>query len=242
MLFTPSNWEDTFTKNQTTSWKCPTCFQGYLESKEDLLTSFETSRSKFMQHEIGLPPEEMIIRVSGFLVCNNTKCKDKIAVIGKKRIEFETLVEKDGRPFQKYKDIYAPEYFLPEIMFFSIPEKCPNKISLQVKKAFSSYWNNIPSSANNIRKALELIMDEKDIDEGSLHQRIEKFETTEPEISKSLMALKWIGNIGSHAGSIEKTDILKSFQVLYFTLLKLYDDKEKNIKNYIEEINQNKGL
>lgn len=64
----------------------------------------------------------------------------------------------------------------------------------------------------------------------------------EPEISKSLMALKWIGNIGSHTGLIDKDDILKTFQVLHFSLTKLYDNREQNIQTFIEQINKNKGL
>ncbi|NBC24295.1 MAG: DUF4145 domain-containing protein [Bacteroidetes bacterium] len=241
-LFDSSNWTDTFLNNKTTTWECPTCGDGYLECKEDLIKSFETSKSKLMQNEYSFPPEEMRIRFSGFLVCNNTECKDKIAVIGRKEIEPKVLYDLDGSPYQEYSEVYMPKFFHPEIKFFHIPEKCPEKISLQVKNAFSSYWNDLSSSANNIRKSLELIMDEMGIKEAKLHQRIKTFEKTEPEISKALMALKWVGNIGSHTGSIEKDDILNTFQVLHFALVKLYDDKETKIQNFINKINQNKGL
>lgn len=242
MLFDPSNWEDTFLKNQTTSWKCPTCKEGYLECKEDLMNSFETSQSKLMQRELSFPPEEMRIRFSGFLSCNNSKCEDKIAVVGRKQIEAKVLYQMDGTPYEEYSATFIPEYFKPAIMFFRIPEQCPEEITLQVKKAFSSYWNDISSSANKIRKALELIMDEKGIQKAKLDHRIKNFGKKEPEISKSLMALKWVGNIGSHTGTIQKKDILKTFQVLHFALVKLYDDKEKKIQNFVKQINQNKGL
>src|SRR5699024_827070 len=155
------------------------------------------------------------------LICNNTECKDKIAVVGRKKIESKVLYELDGTPYQDYSEAYMPKYFHPTIIFFQIPENCPNKISLQVKKAFSSYWNDISSSANKIRKALELIMNERGVKKARLHHRIKAFEKKEPEISESLMALKWVGNIGSHTGSIEKEDILKTFQVLHFSLVKL---------------------
>ena len=174
-LFDSSNWKDTFSNDKTTNWECPTCGEGYLECKKELIQSFETSNSKMMQSEYSFPPEEMDIRFSGFLVCNNTECKDKIAVVGRKEIEPKVMYGIDGSPYQEYSEIFNPKFFHPEIKFFQIPEKCPEKIFLQVKNAFSSYWSDLPSSANNIRKSLELIMDEKGVQKGKLHQRIKNF-------------------------------------------------------------------
>ncbi|MFH5834212.1 DUF4145 domain-containing protein [Halalkalibaculum sp. DA384] len=243
MLFDSSEWKDFFVKDEkTTSWKCPTCFNGFLESREGFLKIIETEKSKENEKNYPyLPFEFMDQRFGGFLVCNNSKCGDKIGVTGITQVHREKVRDREGRPHEHYVNVLYPKFFQPEILFFKLPNNCPENISNQVKKSFSSYWHDIPTSGNQIRKSLELIMDEQGIKDMNLHDRIRKFGKKEPEISNQLMALKHIGNEGSHSDDLDRENILKAFEVLHFSLTKLYSNKEQKIQQFITQINTNKG-
>jgi len=75
----------------------------------------------------------------------------------------------------------------------------------------------------------------------NLHSRLELFKKNQPQIADHLLAIKWIGNSGSHIGKIEKVDILDAFELLEYSLNKLYDNSEKRINNLAREINRVKG-
>lgn len=73
----------------------------------------------------------------------------------------------------------------------------------------------------------------------SLHKRIEN--CNHSEIKDLLLAIKWIGNTGSHIGKIETIDILEAYRLLEFSLNKIYNDEMKEIKKITKEINNRKG-
>lgn len=71
----------------------------------------------------------------------------------------------------------------------------------------------------------------------SLHERIEKFGTTEADAATQLMAIKWLGNTGSHISlnELKRDDLLDAFEhfefALELTYVKLADTlKERAIK------------
>lgn len=243
VLFDPDSWSNNFSVNETTHWLCPRCLSGYLHSKKALINDRETADSRMNRNKIhNFPLEKLDCRFSGFLICNNSSCKESVATVGNIEVQSVSYYEKDNTPAEKYIDIYHPKFFEPTIQFFSIPEKCPQNATILIKRAFSNYWSDAPASVNNIRKALEVIMDDKGINSGRLHNRIMEFKRQEPEIGELLLALKWIGNTGSHSDNVKKKDVLKTFQVLHFSLIKIYDETETEINSFITQINSNKGL
>lgn len=76
----------------------------------------------------------------------------------------------------------------------------------------------------------------------TLHQRIEEFKLVKFEIANFLLAIKWIGNSGSHIGKLESKDILVAYELLEHTLNKLFDDKDSELKKKSKEINQRRGI
>ncbi len=74
-----------------------------------------------------------------------------------------------------------------------------------------------------------------------LHKRIERFKIKNPEQAESLMAIKWIGNSGSHTStSLTKDDILDSFEILEYVTTKLYETDTKRITQLTKQINKKK--
>jgi hypothetical protein len=77
----------------------------------------------------------------------------------------------------------------------------------------------------------------------NLHHRIEIFEKTRPEVSERLKAIKWLGNVGSHAGGKELThdDLLDAFEILETVLIDLYSPVRAAIERKAKLINSRKG-
>lgn len=70
----------------------------------------------------------------------------------------------------------------------------------------------------------------------SLHRRIEEYKRINTEIADYLLAIKWIGNEGSHTRKLGKIDILETYELLEFSLDKLFDNKENKMKKLSKEI------
>lgn len=74
----------------------------------------------------------------------------------------------------------------------------------------------------------------------NLHKRIESYSNL--YVKEHLLAIKWIGNLGSNKdNSLETVDIIDTYRLLEFALNKLYNNDEKNINKIAKQINKNKG-
>jgi len=62
-----------------------------------------------------------------------------------------------------------------------------------------------------------------------------------PDIADFLLAIKWIGNTGSHTGKLERIDVLEAYELLELSLNKLYDDTEIKLSKISKEIIKRKG-
>ena len=63
----------------------------------------------------------------------------------------------------------------------------------------------------------------------TLHQRIEIYIKSEPIIGQQLMALKWLGNTGSHGSPVNIEDLLDAFEILEHSLEEIIENKSKKI-------------
>jgi hypothetical protein len=125
----------------------------------------------------------------------------------------------------------------------------PKVISIPLEReldyAFGHFWNDFAGCSNAIRRAIEVLLDDLKVPERpNLHQRIELFQKENANIGDKLMAIKWIGNSGSHKDKPTREDLLDGFDILDYCLEKLYkrDEREERINSIAENINQNKNL
>ncbi|AIS02599.1 hypothetical protein SGLAU_33355 (plasmid) [Streptomyces glaucescens] len=96
-------------------------------------------------------------------------------------------------------------------------------------------WEGIPRKWSSNGKSYNL----------SLHRRIERFKTAKPTFSKAadlLLAVKWIGNVGSHGSVIRVLDVLDAVDILDRIIQQLYDTSPARIERKAEEIIARKGL
>ena len=183
------------------------------------------------------------------MICN--KCLEFVAFLGNgDKAEYEDYI--DGEYAYISQSYFYPKYFYPYLQLFEVNENCPKEINKVVNDSFALYWNDLSSCANKIRIALELLMNYFKIDKTyktkenkrkrlSLHQRIVMFKSKKPQVTEFLLAIKWIGNSGSHVGSLDNKDILETYELLELSLNKLFDNTEERLKKLSKKINSRKG-
>ncbi|KQN28090.1 hypothetical protein ASF00_09280 [Sphingomonas sp. Leaf34] len=108
-------------------------------------------------------------------------------------------------------------------------------------------WQSAEGAANQIRQAVEHLMDEQGVTKAvapafkSLHSRIEEFKLTDPTNAEILLAIKWLGNSGSHAGGLTRTDVFDAFDFIEHALVNLYDTTTAELIAKARAINTQKG-
>jgi hypothetical protein len=227
---------DHFQENGLTLWTCSKCFTGHLYTKTKPVV---TSNDRF----------------SAPLRCANSDCKAEYMVSGFVRyFSFEYHMEVSKQFIgKKYKQFY-PQYFTPALQLFKLNELIPKKIAVCIDQSFANFWSDIASAANAIRRSLEFLLD--DLEEPvprtsngqvipsnfSLHKRIELYADINPDISQSLLAIKWIGNSGSHGEILSKEELLNAYVILEATLDDLFPVADKvDARKLAAEINARKG-
>lgn len=230
-------------------WKCPYCNIGGLTIDKEKFFFEETIQSQNEHNHIEWEVSWIRYNFVGILRCTNDKCREIVTVGGIGTMEESGYVdEKLDKYVEEYNEYFTPQYFNPPLLAFVPTNNCPNNIREEIEKAFSLFWIDISACANRLRTSIELIMNDHKIpkttltkNEIKLHGRITLFGKEYPVISEYLLAIKWLGNSGSHStDTLEKQDLIDAFKMLEIALEKIYDNREEEIMNISKIINETK--
>jgi hypothetical protein len=238
-----------FSENSKIEWPCPNCFNSSLTLVKGKIFSEESAASaKFRQENDDWEIEWIEYVFSGQISCKSFKETMFFTGIGNPE-HFHNYDNYTNEHTEEYINIFTPTYFQPFIKLFKIPLNCPKELREEIENSFKLFWCDLQSCANKIRISLEIFLNEQkvkkfEIRSGkrqpiSLHKRIEIYNHS--EIKDLLIAIKWIGNTGSHVGNLETIDILEAYRLLEFSLNKIYNDDSKEIKKISKEIIKRKG-
>ena len=231
----------TFYDESLPPWNCPSCGIGRLEiaksrrkaNKGALLSiTAVDANTTAMQKEFGnYPyPEGVFATILG---CNRGECEEHVAISGTWWM-LETMV--NGEQDMQY--VHYVEHVTPALHFFNIPAKCPKKIIPELVSAFSLYWCDPKSCLNRIRATIELLLTRMKVPpKPRLHDRILELGKSKPELADHLMAVKWLGNAGSHTSPASDDDALDGFEILEHVLKESFDP----INRLSTSINRRKG-
>lgn len=233
-------WTGTLTERRCPPWPCPACSKGTLALVPKSLTYKETVASKRAQHDEGWTPEEVTYAFTAWVKCNHQPCSQEAVVSGVGGAELSHYLDSEGEPDVDITDYFAPRFCFPMPDIFEIPKKCPREIKRELCAAFALFWSDPAATANRVRVALERLMDHLSIprrrretngrfSDLSLHQRIDLFEKDNPAIGGQIMALKWLGNTGSHEGQVTRNDILDAFEILEHVLGELIEQRTAKV-------------
>ena len=211
------------------------------------LAQSETADSQMLRSHRVWEPEWIEHRFSCLLKCTNSRCEQAVAVAGVTSLNSYYDPE-DG---EVYFDTYHPKFVFPSPLFFDIPTDLPNEIQDELRSAFVLHWYDPSSAATRVRAAVEMLLDELKIarlqrkkgkaERLSLHARIKKLETKEPEHAGSLLAVKWIGNTGSHESKLSQADLRDAFEILEHVIGELLGRRSKRVRNVARAINRRRG-
>lgn len=244
-------WRKKFNAKNFPAWICPNCFKGLLRPDKNKFIYEETFESKKNQNHQAWEPDWTDLKCSGILKCSNPDCRELVTIVGTGSFEEFLGYDLNGNTLHDFIEKFTPIFFYPPLFPFQLPEKCPKEIKAILIDSFKLFLFDHDSAGNKIRITVESLLTEQRIPKSkinnkkrvmrSLHNRIELYKKKNPEISEMLMAIKWLGNIGSHEGKkLNLKKILDAYEIIEHILEKLYSKKEQRVTQLVRKINKNK--
>ncbi|MFF1678808.1 DUF4145 domain-containing protein [Streptomyces sp. NPDC058256] len=226
---------------------CPSCKRGGLTLVSDSLLQGESATSRRSQSHPEWDPDWVHGYFSCLLRCQKPGC-DLVRMVGDTGLYLKR--SEDG-----YIDFYTPKFFMPPLPLIESYDLCPRPVQELVDAAAKIIWTDPSSAANRLRSAVEALMDDQGIPrkgirggksyDVNLHNRIVAFKAAKPECTVAadlVLAVKWIGNVGSHDHRLRIPDVLEGVEILDHTLEQIYDSSREEIRIKAADIAARKGI
>ncbi|WP_200278896.1 DUF4145 domain-containing protein [Rhabdochromatium marinum] len=235
-----------FSRTSLPAWRCPSCIEGSLKLVPKSLLIKETVRSLSYHGHEDWEPDWTEENYSALFQCIH--CGEHVFSVGKTEV-VEVYDDEYGWCLES---ALQPTYFQPAIQIIPIADECPDDVKVELKSASSLFWTDLSASANRIRTALELILTHKKVKKTqittsgkrkalSLHRRIELFKAKDAQLAETMLAVKWLGNAGSHTSSLNAHNVLDAFELLDHVIENMFVEKLKKIRKLTKGINKKKG-
>ncbi|MBS0878415.1 MULTISPECIES: DUF4145 domain-containing protein [unclassified Tatumella] len=233
-------------ENSGITYACPSCEHGRLSYQWGEI-KYKESSSSLINHakSDGWQLEEYEGIFSIPLKCN--MCEHPVFCTGKSYYVITDVVYDDlGCPDLKYEMEIRPQFFTPPLEYIKIPKLCPELVKNTLIESFYIAPISCSSAANRIRVSIEILLDSFNIPKAkNLHSRIElakKSNSVFAPLEKAMIAIKWIGNEGSHSSiPLEDNHIKSAYRIVSHLLDELYEP-ESSLKALVSNINTNKGI
>ena len=226
---------------------CLICNRGALEPT---ITEFESKISA--DHRVGAETLEGPERgfFHGELACSRVPCGNRYVVAGE-------WTRGSSNPDENDLDTYDPDSFgtvvrhiLPPLPLIAFPDATPPKVAALVESASSVLLSDPAAATTRIRTAIEVLLDEQRIRKTTInkrgvrvrlfaHDRIKLLESKNKEASDQLMAMKNIGNVGTHEGEpLPLAWVLDGIELFARAIELIYDRREAELARRAAEINR----
>jgi hypothetical protein len=239
------SWHYWMSDKSAPPWPCPRC-RASLVMVKDSYKSKADRRTKQIQDEPHIDPEEFSGRFTCLLVCSRGDC-ETCAVAGRYSVD---------RDETGYYEACEPLSVNPPPLLIQIPEDTPKAVRAEIEAALLLFWCDNAACLNRIRNALELLLTDLKIPLATinaarkrvrynLHTRIELLERRRPklkDICERMMAVKHLGNAGSHAGEVvQRKDVFDGFDILERVLHDMYSTHDGELAKMVSQINKRRG-
>jgi len=229
-------------------WDCPTCGKGHLIVVPEKTAIEETGPSKRAHGHDDWDPDWIVERFAMLMKCNFASCGEIAAVSGDAYFDVCVDVDEEGLYQQKMVRHYEPFSILPAPWPIRPAKKTPDAVKEALKTAAALLWQSPEAAANQVRQAVEVLMDAQKVRKNqktarkplTLHARILEFGKKDVTNSEILRAVKWIGNDGSHKGGLKREDVLDAFDMIEMALSNLYDDTTTEILKKVRAVIKSK--
>lgn len=227
---------------------CPVCGAGSL-APESILSVEAAASSNHRNHD-AWEPDWIRGTFHGVLRCSVGRCNEPVTVAGDYKVDM--VKAPGGGWYGDYEAFYRLRYALPALPLLSPPDKTPETVQRAVEAASALLWTDPGAAGNRLRFAIEELLTAQQVRRYSVkngrqnrlttHSRIELLQQRKAAAGDALMAVKWIGNEGSHADALTTTDVIDGAELLGHALRLLYDDSAEQMERRIRKINKAKGL
>ncbi|NYF42921.1 DUF4145 domain-containing protein [Streptosporangium sandarakinum] len=182
----------------------------------------------------------------GELKCPRLSCGNRYVVTGSWSIEWGPA-SIQGTEDDPYLRGYLVTHILPPLPLMKLPEAVPPQLRAIIESASATLFSDTSATANRIRSAIDCMLTHKKIARFSrnsrrpltTHRRIEIFEEKNASAAKQLMAMKWIGNVGSHeVEQLPFSWLLDGIEHFSRAIELIYDPHEKMLAARAEKINK----
>jgi hypothetical protein len=233
-------------------YHCPTCTKGFLKVKKDSFHYQETNDSEKDHEHPGWDPDWIQYVYSCLFECTNSACKDTISSSGNGYVEQRMFYDEESNPDTDFSDYFRPESFTPHLKMFVLPKETPDPVIEEISKSFNLIFSDPPSSASHIRIALEHLLTHLKIkrftvNKGKkrflfLHGRIDLLPKRYGHIKDIFLAVKWLGNAGSHGShEVSLDDVLDSYELMNELLIEIFSKNRSRAKSLARKINRKRG-
>ena len=227
--------------NELPLWPCPTCNKGKLlldrkslacEMSHERYRPIEFERDDFEENKLlgffvalGEAVERMQwnqARFCALLKCDNQGCNERVSMSGRAEMPSAIQVALQKQSGFILTERILPEYFSPPLQIIRLRAEYPEPVRIELIRSFTIFFSEPNSAGNRLRVAIERLLDAQTVPSGKLHHRLDEFSKRERDLAEMLMAIKWLGNEGSHSDKLTKEDVLNGYEVFSFVLLQLY--------------------
>lgn len=223
-----------FYQSLEVEWPCPACGQKTLQIDRDSFNSKSLLESRRMQEEDWFEAELDKTVFSCMAQCSRSSCGEVVACSGHGAWREDWDYENDKRICHAW---HKPLHFVPALHPFTLPVQCPEEITIPIEASFSVYLSQPGSAANLIRIAVERMLTAIGIPELDakdkriiLHQRIESLNGQYAPYKDTLMAIKFLGNAGSHTyDEVVIEDIEAAFEMTEYVVNDLFSGRKESI-------------
>lgn len=241
-----------FTPDRVPNWRCPSCKKGHLTLEANMLLRSETAQSRRESDHPAWEPWWTRTVFSCIFACSNADCKEAIACSGDGFAEMIELEDEEFGWGMGGEDRFQPRYFEPPLILMDLPQKCPEAAVEHLIGSFRLAFADPGASLNSARAALEAVLTDIGVRRYdvcgnkrrpvNLHRRIELLPPKFKEQIDSLLAVKWLGNVGSHDGAEPKiADVFLMYDILENALSEIYDGRTKKLKAVVKSVIAKKG-
>lgn len=241
-----------FTIKHLPEWTCPTCQKGVLQQVKGAFYNEESTLSKDAHGHEAWEPEWITFNYSNTLKCSNSHCGEIVINVGEGFVDWDVIQGENGYPEQVYTEYFRPKYFQPYLKLFIITDNIPDEVRDEIEQSFSLFFSNPDSSLNHIRISLENLLTYLKVKKYtnrdgkrfpiSLHKRIDLVPNKHDHIKDLFLAVKWLGNAGSHSSKkVSKDDVMDAYEIMDAILSELFQNKKEYAKKLSKQINKKKG-
>jgi hypothetical protein len=234
-----------FTDNEVHSINCPHCKIGLASADWDEILSEETIES--INDRKHPDWESEWVRYSYTLLYKCGSCKGTTYSVGEaEHYQYSHYDEETGEYEHEEGNIYSPKYFTPPLYIFELPKHYPSAIKKGLMKSFQLAYCDVSAAANRLRATLEILIrlnfTEAEIGVRKLHDQIPLLTKKFTEIGDLSLAIKWIGNEGSHGeGEVQECALAFAYEAFAKILNIIYGKKEATLEEVASLLVKIKG-